>query len=378
MRVLHITKWFIPYRGGVETVVQQISEGLIARGVDTRVLTCHQQPHMRDVREHIGAVPVQRCQSFGNAFGTPLSMTYPVHYRRLASWADVIHFHAPYPVAELLHGLADLRGKQLVLTFHANPGNTRWAALETLYRPVLRRILNRVDRIVVTSPHVRDKTDLLADLRDKCEVVPLAPNVHVYPHNKDRLRQLKHELGITSDRVVLSVGRMVYYKGFRHLVAAMRQVDADLVMVGQGEELEALKQLAQASGLTGKVHFPGFVDAETLSHYYSLADVFVLPSISAAEAFGIVQVEAMAHGLPIVNTDLPTGVPFVSKHGETGLTVEPASPEALANAINTIIDDDPLRRTFAQNAWQRAERFTLDAMIDAHLRLYKQIARHPA
>ena len=373
MRILHITKWFIPYRGGIETVVEQVASGLIERGIETQVLTCHHTPHLQDDSEQIDQIPVRRTQSFGNAFGTPLSITYPYHYRKMAEWADIIHFHSPFPVGELVFPWANLHGKKSVVTFHANPGNTRWRRLERLYRPIIRRVLERVDRIVVTSPQMRDTPDLLAGLRDKCRIIPLAANIDLPEENGVDVRALRRKHDLHHDNVVLAVGRLIYYKGFRYLVKAMQNVDASLVIVGRGEDQNDLQQQINELGLADRVHLAGYVSSDELVEYYTLADLFVLPSITAAEAFGIVQVEAMVHGLPVINTNLPTGVPFVSQDGETGITVSPRDPQRLAEAINQLLSDEEFRVRLSENARTRATQFSREAMINKHVSLYEEL-----
>jgi rhamnosyl/mannosyltransferase len=233
--------------------------------------------------------------------------------------------------------------------------------------------LQRADRIVVTSPQMRDEPNLLAGLVDKCRVIPLAANVEVAEISSEEVRRLRRKKGLEGRTVFLGVGRMVYYKGFEYAIEAMKSVDAELVLVGRGEDRERLQQKAQACGVDDRVHLPGYVSSEALSAYYSIADAFVFPSTSPAEAFGIVQVEAMAHGLPVVNTNLPTGVPFVSRHEETGLTVEPENSDALASALNRLLCDDALRQRLSANARERASKFSSQAMIDRYMEVYEEI-----
>ena len=145
------------------------------------------------------------------------------------------------------------------------------------------------------------------------------------------------------------------------------------MIIGSGELEEKLKLQARSLGVEDRVHFAGFVPDEELPAYYAAADIFALPSVEAAEAFGIVQVEAMAYGLPVVNTELPTGVPFVSKHGQTGLTVPPRDAQALAESITTLIDSKEMRQRFSTNARRRAQYFSLESMIVAYKQLYRSV-----
>lgn len=373
MKILQITKWYIPYRGGVETVVEQLANGVSGGDEETHILACHQKPHLSDTEERVGGVRVTRCQSFGNYFGTPVSVTYPFRYRALVEKSDIVHFHAPFPLGELTYALANLQDKKVVVTLHIDPAGSRFAVLERLYRPVIRRLLDRADQIIVTSPQLRDTPELLDGIRDKCTIIPLAANVSTEPIADQEIRAFREQKGLGERKVILGVGRMVYYKGFKFVVEALPDLDAELVLIGKGEDADDLRAQAERLGVADRVHMPGYVPIDGLPKYYSAADVFVFPSIAPAEAFGIVQVEAMSHGLPIVNTSLPTGVPFVSQHEETGLTVRPESVSELTHALNRLLTNDSLRSQFSKNAKERSRMFSMDKFIERHMDLYASI-----
>jgi len=180
------------------------------------------------------------------------------------------------------------------------------------------------------------------------------------------------DLPIDPDRsTVLFVGRLSYYKGVEYLLDAMGGVDATLLVVGDGEQRAALeRRTREREG----VAFLGRVSDATLKRCYAAADVFVLPSVAPSEAFGIVQLEAMAHGTPIVNTALPTGVPWVSKDGKTGLTVPPKDADALADAIERLLANPDLRRQYGENARERVHRrFSRETMLDAMAAVYEDV-----
>ncbi|MFL5537386.1 MAG: glycosyltransferase, partial [Longimicrobiaceae bacterium] len=174
-------------------------------------------------------------------------------------------------------------------------------------------------------------------------------------------------------RIVLAAGRLVYYKGFEYLVRAMRRVDAHLLIAGDGPLLGDLRRAAAEAGVEAKVTLLGRVP--DLRPLYHAADVFALPSVARSEAFGIVQMEAMACGVPVVNTALDTGVPFVSPHGVTGLTVPPADAEALADALSRILDDAALRERLGRAGRERvAGELSAGRMARRTLALYRAVA----
>ncbi len=158
-----------------------------------------------------------------------------------------------------------------------------------------------------------------------------------------------------------------------YLISAMEKIDARLIIIGSGELQESLMRESARLRMQNKIHFIGHVSKDELPIYYSIADVFVLPSINGGEAFGLVQLEAMAFGIPIVNTDLSTGVTFVSLHNDTGLTVPPRDSIALANAINKILNDKELRGQFSKNCRARVKLFSLDKMLSEVAKVYKSL-----
>jgi rhamnosyl/mannosyltransferase len=182
--------------------------------------------------------------------------------------------------------------------------------------------------------------------------------------------------------VILAVGRHVSYKGFDVLIRAMPAVDpaARLVIVGTGPLTEAWQSLVAALGLQDRVFFAGLVTDEDLPAYYQACDLLCLPSLTRAEAFGIVQIEAMACGKPVVSTRLGTGVDFVNIDDATGFTVEPGNPQELSGALNRIVRNPELRLRLGEAARQRAEtEFSPQTMAERTLALYREAteARRP-
>ena len=185
----------------------------------------------------------------------------------------------------------------------------------------------------------------------------------------------KFDLDISgTEKIVLFVGRLSYYNGVEYLIEAMQSVNAKLLIAGDGKLREKLENMTVSLGLEERVKFLGKVSNELLKYCYQICDVFVLPSVEPTEAFGLVQLEAMAYGKPVINTLLPTGVPFVSIDGKTGLTVEPRNSKALADAINKLLSDDELRKKFGIQARNRVvENFTVDKMNEKILKVYQEL-----
>jgi rhamnosyl/mannosyltransferase len=176
---------------------------------------------------------------------------------------------------------------------------------------------------------------------------------------------------------VLGVGRLIYYKGFQYLVSAMKDVNAKLLIAGEGPLREELERQVEAEGTKDRVVLLGEKTPEQLIPFYQACDIFALSSVRG-EAFGIVQLEAMAAGKPVVNTNLDSGVPFVSRDQESGFTVAPRDSKGLAEAINRLLDDEPLRLRYGREARLRVEReFSVPAMTQAVLKLYGEALSDP-
>ena len=362
LRVLHLGKFYPPHRGGVETY----SEGLCRRlnsVVDLKVVVAGGD---EDTEELVEGVPVYRLRTWKTLAATPLCAGMVQAIRSFP--CDIIHLQWPNPFAVIAYFLSGTRAR-LVITYHSDV--IRQKVLGTMFAPILRTALRRCDAIIVTSPNYADSSLVLSGFRDRCQVIPLGispESMNSIDHSA--VRRLRTRFG---PRMVMAAGRLVYYKGFRFLVAAMKSVDAHLVIVGTGPLKQDLLSQAESDGLSGRVTLVGEVD--DIVPYYHASDVFVLPSIARSEAFGIVQLEAMACGKAVVNTSLQTGVPYVAPHGVAGLTVEPANSAELASALRILLDNDRFRLRLGEAGCRRVLReFNVDRMFQNTLNLFHEVA----
>lgn len=373
IRVLHVGKFYPPASGGMEKVVQTLCEGERARGVDSRVLAAN-HGGMRTLHEEHRAVPVTRVATLATIGSVGLCPTFPLWMRHLD--ADVMVIHEPNPLALVSHALARPRARLLVW-FHSEVVRPRWK-YRAIYRPMLRRVLTLADRILVSSPRLAECAEELHDFREKCVSVPFGvdPNQHAV---SDANRTLIHELRAAGpEPLLLFVGRMVPYKGVDVLLKALVGVKARAVLVGDGPMRMEWQRLATSLGLDGRVRFAGEVGPVELAAHYQACDVFVLPSVTRAEAFGMVQIEAMACGKPVVSTRLPSGVPWVNQDGETGIVVEPSDVGALEGALNALVNDPALRARLGTGARARVlSTFTVPGMIDRTTALYQEVTQVP-
>lgn len=368
MRILHIYKDYYPVVGGIENHVRLLAEGQSRAGHEVTVLVT--APSLSGAREHLGGVEVIKVGRLVKLASTPLSLRLGWELTRRRP--DVTHVHSPYPPGEVFQYLLG-KSRVTVWTYHSDV--VRQACLARLYRPLMRRVLRGVDRILVSSPaHLAWET--LREHRGKCVLVPFGiPLERFQSADKEMVARLRADAGGLP--VLLFVGVFRYYKGLQYLVEAMAQIRAVLMLVGGGPLEEELRRQVEALGLGERVRFAGRVSDEDLPAYYRAADLFVLPSCERSEAFGLSQVEAMAAGLPVVGTELGTGTTFVNRDGETGLVVPPKNPQALADAINRLLTDDALRQRLAAGARERSCAFDARRMLADVERVYEAaLAQH--
>jgi len=365
MKILHIYKDYYPVLGGMENHIKMLAEALVQRGHEVTVLATH--PTARTHVEVINGVHVIKAGRLATVASAPLSISLPA-----TLWhqhPDIAHLHFPYPVGELSQLLCG-RAPHTVITYHSDI--VRQKGLLWFYRPLLWKVLNRAERIIATSTNYIESSPYLKQLRHKCTVIPLGIELERFLHTPPV--QVQHIRDTYGSPLLLFVGKLRYYKGLQYLLAVMLDIPCKLLVVGSGPMEAEWRHLAMSLGLSGKVFFLGEVSDEELPAYYHACNIFVLPASERSEAFGTVQIEAMASGLPVVCTELGTGTSFVNVHGQTGLVVPPRDPTALATAILTLLQDEQRRREMGQCARHRAlNEFSLPTMVDRITSLYHEL-----
>lgn len=350
--ILEVNKAYYPHVGGIESLVRQYSEELGQLGAEVRTLVCR-DGRGKTMHERINGVEVTRAGSLGTYFSCPLSFSFMLLFRKMAKTADAVHINVPFPLADAALLLSGYKGK-VAVSWHSDI--VKQKKLMLFYRPFMMYLLKRADIIFVATEGHIDSSDVLPQFREKCRLLPygITPGDYL---SIERRPVLTERLRDKNAVKVFFTGRLVYYKGVDVLLRAFRMVrDCELFIAGTGQLEESLKKYARTHGLSEKVHFLGFLPDDELKQAYADCDIFVLPSVAKSEAFGIVQLEAMIYGKPVINTRLPSGVPFVSVHGETGITVPPSSPKALAAAINKLAAEPTLREKLGKNATVRVRR----------------------
>lgn len=350
LKVLEVNKAYYPHIGGIETLVKQYSQELgTICNADVKALVCR-DGRGKTTRETLDGVKLTRAGSLGTYFSCPLSLSFIRLFRKMAREADVVHIHVPFPLADVALLLSGFKGR-VVVSWHSDV--VKQKKLMTFYKPFMMKLLKRADCIITATKGHIDGSDYLPDFRRKCKIVPYGITPEDYL-SVERSSILTNRLSDKKNVKVFFTGRLVYYKGVDILLKAFTMTEnCELFIAGTGEMEQELKDFAKRHNIEKKVHFLGFLPDNELKQAYANCDIFVLPSVLKSEAFGIVQLEAMVYGKPVINTKLPSGVPYVSIHGKTGLTVPPSDAKALAEAINTLVADAKMRENFGKAAAER-------------------------
>lgn len=344
MRVLHAYKIYRPdIDGGVPAVIANLVAHP-ASEIEQSILTARRRGWGRSVE--IDGSPVRAVGSFGTLFSTPIAPNYIPTLIRRARRSDIVVHHAPLPLndAALAYGLPDRVG--LIVYWHAEI--LGYPLLKRLVSPMIHRVLERADRIIVSGQSMIDHSPFLHPHRNKCIAIPFGLDVAYWGAiGSANARRY-------SSRHIVSLGRLVGYKGYDVLLRALVPLDATATIIGEGPLLKRLQALANDLGVGRRVSFAGRRSRDEIRQLFHSACLFAFPSVTSAEAFGLAQIEAMAAGLPIINTGLPTMVPLVARHDVEALTVAPGDPIALTAALGRVLNNPALAERLGRAARTRA------------------------
>jgi glycosyltransferase involved in cell wall biosynthesis len=361
MRVLHVFKTYLPDSfTGIERVIHEIAEATAPLGVETEVLSLSRNPRSQplSVDSHVAYSSRRDLQ----VYSTGLSLSVFRDYRRLAARADLVHYHFPWPMMDVVHLASGVKRPNLV-TYHSDI--VRQRIFMPVYRPLMNAFLRSVDRVVATSQNYFESSDVLRTYRDKAEVIPLGIK-DMAPPDPALVEDWRRRIG---EPFFLFVGKLRYYKGLEFLAEAARRTGHRVLIIGNGQMYDVLCRADVANiDLLGPLCD---TDKEAL---LSLCHAFVFPSHLRAEAFGVSLLEAARAGKPMISCELGTGTSYVNAHGETGLVIPPADPAALAEAMTTLWNDEALARRFGAAARRRYEqKFRAVDMGAAYAALYRRL-----
>ncbi len=358
MKIVHISCVAPPDIGGIGRVAFKEAELLQARGIEASVVS---------LSTHAGF----RVGNVGFIFAL----------EHLVREADIVHLHYPfYGTQEIVWWLKSRKKiKKLVMTLHmdATAGGWKWLAANIHRAFIQDHLLKQADTLIVSSRDYAEHSSY-RDMASKTIELPFGVDEDIFCPGPAR-REL---FGLPANaQVITFVGGMDQahaFKGVDVLLEAIARVpNVHLLLVGEGALRTQYEQHAERLGIDPRCHFVGRVEEPQLVEAYRAGDVLAFPSISGAEAFGLVAVEAQACGIPVVASALP-GVRTVVAHEETGLLVPPREPASLATALSRLLEDVALRARMGQRTRERVlERFTWTRHIDELIKMYEGITdRH--
>jgi len=344
-RILMILTYYHPHWTGLTAYAKRLAEGLAAGGHSVTVLTSRHDRELA-LEETIHGVRVVRLPVMGRMSRGVVMPSFPAALWREMRRADVVQVHTPILEAPLVTLFGRLLKKPVVLTHHGDltmPAGFFNQAVERVVTFLMHRALSQATRIVAYSTDYASHSPFLQPYLQKTDAI-LPPVVIPVPRLEDSSRW-KAELGLSDRHLVGFAGRWVEEKGFDYLLQAIPDVlakapDAHFVYAGEtrmGYEDFFSRCAALLEHVRPHVTMLGLVsDPQKLANFYSMLDVFVLPS--RTDCLALVQPEAMMCGTPVVATDIPGARVAVRETG-MGLTVEPADPPALAAGILAVLGE---------------------------------------
>lgn len=367
MKILHLGK-FYPLKGGMEKVILDIVEGISKQGITCDLLCVStEKPGAFQLNEYacIYAMP-----SVCNINSVGISPSLISTLRKICSDYDIIHIHCPNPMANLALYLSGYKGK-VVLHWHSDILKQKCTL--KLYKPLQTWLIKRANVIIGTSPVYLENSPFLHGMEQKFRVIPLGCEAIV--PSIDRVNDIRERY--VGKKIIFALGRLVAYKGFRYLIEAAKYLNNNYVVLigGIGPLYNKLQKQICEEKLQEEVCLLGALSDDEVTQYYGACDVFCLSSVWKTEAFGLVQIEAMSCGKPVVATNIEgSGVPWVNKHGYSGLNVEPENPEALAKAIMEITSLEETYHIYSRQARERYEEmFAKEQMLTGYERVYASL-----
>lgn len=363
--------------GGVERHVYNLSIELAKLNHEVTVITTRSpsHDHLSDITGfEVIRIPIDlRVYSSPVSFGL-LNLTFKEF--------DIIHAHTPVPFAADLVAIKNLKErKPFILTYHndVSKDGTFGKFISMAYNSIFGRLLlKHSDIIIATTKSYALHSRQLRKYLHKVVVVPNGVDIKKFHPNLDKER-IRERYGIDKNaKIVLFVGRLDTYKGCDHLLSAfaiiVRKIkNAYLILVGKGPLEPVLRKTATKFGIKSRVLFAGYVKDEELPYYYASCDVFVLPSISEHEGFGIVQLEAMACGKPVITTKIP-GVIEVDINETASIHVPPRDYKALATALLTLLKNKRLAKEMGRRGRKLIEeKYSLEKVTKKIIKLYKNV-----
>jgi len=398
LKILHVGKFFPPFSGGLENYMCDAMPALGRHGIESAALVHRHSLSYRTINESYKAgdqeFQVVRVGTVAQLIFTPISPAFPWHLHKLIKSfkPDVLHLHLPNPSAFWALGSLLARRIPWVLHWHSDVVTTaqswRIKIFHKPYRLFEQALLKRADAIVATSEPYLNSSETLKPWLWKCHAIPPSIDFRKFGSVPESINSSTEDSEASDNQAfdstgatnqerlnVLAIGRLTYYKGFRYLIeAAAKAPNVHVSLVGHGQQAKYLKKLAARLGIQDRVTFHHFLSDKELGHQMAVCDCFCLPSIERTEAFGLVLLEAMYFGKATVISNVPgSGMGWIVDDGITGIKVNPADSDALAEAFNSLSKDRKKLATLGQNGKEKFhQHLEIDHTIEDLIKVYQQ------
>lgn len=379
IKVLQVYRTYFPdSQGGLQETIRQIALNTISQGVVSRIFAPSPVPSPAVLQSNEGEIHQVKLDFEIASCG--FSFSGLKKFNELADWADIIHYHFPWPFADFLYFYNQRHRRRhqkpptpALLTYHSDI--VRQQLLLSFYAPLMNRFLDSVDHIVCTSENYQKTSKNLQNRKHKTSIIPIGLNEDSYPAvDTDVLRTMREKFG---ENFFLFVGVLRYYKGLHILLQAMVDMPFSVVIVGKGPNRTQFEDQAKELRLTN-VKFAGYISDEEKVALYSLSCGVVFPSHLRSEAFGVTLLEGAMYGRPLISAEAGSGTSHVNAHGETGLVVKADDADELKQAMKKIYFEPELAKTFGDNARKRFEKlFSGHAMGEAYVDVYRSLLELP-
>ena len=369
MKVLHVYRTYLPdSQGGLEEVIRQICLAAGNHGVTSRIFTLSDEPFPHTLpRVEADVIRVRKTFEIASC---GFALTGVRRFAEQVKWADIVHYHYPWPFSDLMYLVAGRR-RPAILTYHSDI--VRQQFLLSVYRPLMSRYLDAMDMIVATSPNYFASSEVLTEYADKVEVIPIGLDEPSYPAMHEQNRDLALAREKYGENFFLFVGVLRYYKGLHILLEAIKDASYMVVIVGSGPVEAELREQARRLQL-GNVIFAGFVSDLEKMALFRLCRAVVFPSYLRAEAFGVTLLEGAMSARALISAEVGSGTSHVNIHGETGLVVPPGNSRALREAMDDLYHHPDKAALMGSNARRRYEQlFTGSLMGERYADAYRRI-----
>jgi O-antigen biosynthesis rhamnosyltransferase len=369
MKILHIYKSYYPFSvGGIEKHIHSLCESLYDYGIESTVLTTKSGSPAHS--DQVGKSTIHYFPSILEIASCPISPALLKNFRRFSRDFDILHYHFPWPFADLTNLLTSVN-KPVIVTYHSDIVRQKY--LKIVYYPFMHLFLNHADAIIASSDNYLESSPILKKYSRKVTVIPFGLDERQYPPaDEERVQSWQRRVG---NNFFLFVGSLRYYKGLDFLLEAVHETDIRVVIAGSGSEEIRLRQLQETQKMNNVI-FTGPVNERDKAALYKLCRGSIAPAHLRTEAFCISLLESLIYGKPAISTELETGTSFVNRHQISGLVIPPANPQAIKQAMLQLLTDENLYqrlREGTQTHYQQYFKATL--MRDKHIQLYQNISR---